>query len=187
MKSINKKTKLSYPTNKETPKVPQHLPEESGMSPHEEVPNEWSAEEIPIRYRDRILSSVPKDVRQRVRATHTGLGHPSRPTMVKMMRLAGANKEALDYAKTWECPFCKAAAAPSKPLNASTRLRPFRFNHTVACDLKYLKDSRKKTHVALHIVCCGTGFQAASFLKNRTSRNVAHKLIELWVAHYGVP
>ena len=148
---------------KEEPNA-QQVPEEQFMDPDDEEQANWSTEEIPPKYREKLLK-VPKSIRNQVRRMHRGLGHPSRETMIKMMKTAGARSEAIEYARRWDCPICQAAMAPKKPLNASARLRPYKFNHTVAVDLKYLKDSIGKQRVALHAVCCGTGFQAACMLK----------------------
>ncbi len=137
--------------------------------------------------RQKVLGKTTREIQRRVRRTHRGLGHPSRATMLKMMRLGGASPAAITYAKYWNCPICKAASQPSAPLNASTRIRPYKFIHTVAVDLKYLKDSGGNNHVALLVVDAGTAFQGAVLLRNRTSDHVVNKFLEMWIQHYGVP
>ena len=54
------------------------------MDPDEEMENSWSHEEVPLKHRE-ILKRVPKRIRQHIRRTHRGLGHPSRETIVKMI------------------------------------------------------------------------------------------------------
>ena len=78
------KTKVSYPFD--NLKEEDHMPEEAFMDPDEEMENTWSAEEIPFKHRE-ILKRVPKRIRQHIRRTRRGLGHPSRETMVKMIEL----------------------------------------------------------------------------------------------------
>ena len=112
----------------------------------------WSEEEINKDKREEIRTSVPQKVRQAVRRMHRGLGHPSRTTFLKMLKLGGASKAACSYARAWVCPTCAASAAPHKPTEASTRLRPYGFNTTVVMDLKYLKDAGDTNNVALSVI-----------------------------------
>ena len=167
-------------------------PEEAMMHPdldedrNDEYDN-WSEEEIPENQREEIATKVPTSVRKSVRRMHRGLGHPSRSTFFKMSRIAGATDAAIIYAKAWICPTCAASAPPSRPLVASTRLRPYGFNVCVVMDLKYLKDAEGKNHVVLSMVCADTGCHVAALLKNRKARHVAKKVMRDWIAHYRVP
>lgn len=72
----------------------------------------WSDNEVPWRHRD-VIGETTKSVRNEVRKAH-GLGHPSRDTLVRMLKLGGASPEACDYAKVWKCPFCVESAPPEK-------------------------------------------------------------------------
>ena len=106
---------------------------------------------------------------------------------MKMMRLGNATEAALAYAKVWTCPTCAASSRPAPHKSASTRTRPFGFNVCVTMDLKYVKDSNRKTKVMLSMVDTGTGWHWAKFLKNRKPRHVARQIVNGWIAHYGVP
>eukprot|EP00959_Pyramimonas_sp_CCMP1952_P424587 8893116-Pyramimonas_sp.AAC.1 len=72
----------------------------------EEVAASWSEMELPEVVRQDIMTNIPRSTRRAVRKAHRGLGRPSRPTFIKMMRLGGAMPNALAYAKHWQCPTC---------------------------------------------------------------------------------
>jgi hypothetical protein len=163
------------------------LQEEQFMDAEDEVQDEWSANELPEKVREEVYAKIPRAVRRGVRKAHVGLGHPSRGTFLRMMRLGGASPGAMEYAKAWQCPVCTASAPPTRPLQASTRTRPFGFNKAIAMDLKYLKDGAHQNHVALSVVDGGTSWHAACLLKNRRPEHVVKKLLALWFAPYGVP
>ena len=76
---------------------------------------------------------------------------------------------------------------PGAPHPATATLRPCGFNETVVADLKYVKDSKGKTWVALSMVDTGTCWHVAITLRNRKPRHVARKLIDGWIRHYGCP
>ena len=69
------------------------VPEEEMIHPEEEEPVDpqatWSEQEVPTDVRQDIMSKVPKETRQAVRKAHRGLGHPSRETFIRMLRLGG--------------------------------------------------------------------------------------------------
>ena len=157
------------------------------MAGIEEVEGDYSTGEIPEQYRGRILTKTTSALRQQVRRIHRGLGHPSRDTMLRMMRQGGAKAEAIEYARYWQCPVCAASVQPGRPLQANVRSRPFRFNDTIAVDLKYLKDYEGKKRVILQGVDAATSWQGAIFIKTRKAKHVSSKLLEFWITHYGVP
>ncbi len=170
----------------------QGLAEEQMMHPAVDEEREddrklnWSENEIPEDKRDGILTRVSKEIRRSVRRAHRGLGHPSRRTFTKMLRLGRASPPALLYAQTWICPTCAASARPAEPHHASTRTRPFGFNVVVVADLKYLKSLTQQL-VALSLVCAGTSWHVAALLRNRKPRHVFKKILTEWIAHYGCP
>ena len=161
--------------------------EERFMMLEEEINMNWSDNEIPTEQREDLLRKVPKATRQEVRRTHNGLSHPSRTTLLRMMKLGNASPASLAYARAWQCPVCQASSQPHKPQQASTRLRPSGCNKTVVMDLKYLKDADKKNHVALSMVDAGTSWHMAILLKNRKPKHVIGKVTSEWIAHYRVP
>ena len=147
----------------------------------------WSASELPDNLRERLLRDVPRAVRQQVRRTHIGLGHPSKETFLRMLRLGGASPVAQQYARAWQCPVCAESVAPARARPASTSLRPLAFNDTVAADLKYLRDAEGSKMVVLCIVDAGTAFQQAVLLRNRTPKHVAKRFVQTWIQPYGAP
>ena len=42
--------------------------------------------------------------------------YPSREVVLKMLKLAGAHKTAIEYARKWICPVCAASQMPKAPL-----------------------------------------------------------------------
>ena len=56
-----------------------------------------------------------KEVQKAVIFAHRQLGHPSRSTLLRMLKLSGANEEALRSAKTWKCDVCAMRQPPKHP------------------------------------------------------------------------
>ena len=162
--------------------------EESFTCPGEEVHDgNWSSCEIPAKVREKILRDTPKEVRQQVRKSHAGLGHPTRETFLRMLRLGGASQAVIEYAKHWRCPVCQESAPPSSTKEVSAKTRPYAFGKVVCMDLKYLKDAEENHHVAMSAVDAGTSWHGGCLLKNRTPEHVVRRFLEVWIAHYGVP
>eukprot|EP00435_Cladocopium_sp_Y103_P071921 s575_g38.t1 len=101
---------------------------------------------------------------QAVEQAHRQLGHPSRNTLVRMLRLAGATDGAIEHAKVWRCDVCASRAPPKHPTAAAPGLRPYGFNRHHLVDLKYFRDSRRKLYVALSMLGAGTLFHQAVLL-----------------------
>ena len=118
---------------------------------------------------------------------HQRLGHPSKDSLVRMLKLGGAPKEVLDYAKEYECPVCQAMAPPDRPFQQKARPRPAGFNVEVHVDLKYAKNIKDQSFVALSMLCAGTNKHAAVLLKTRKPSYVARKFVKHWVAPFGRP
>ena len=55
----------------------------------------WSENESQEKHRAGIMRMVPRDVRRAVRRSHKGLGHPSRDTRLKVLKISGAAPEAI--------------------------------------------------------------------------------------------
>ena len=166
----------------------EHVPEERFESAGDCVCNDdWSANELPADLRHDLLQQIPKEIRRQVRKAHVGLGHPSKTTFLRMMKLGGASPAALEYAKAWQCPICLECSRPGQPQEASSQPRPFGFGKCVCCDLKYLHDADRVHHVALSMVDAGTSWHCAILLKNRRPEHVSQKVLEAWIVHYGAP
>ncbi len=139
-------TLVAFPTS--AAEMPTSVPEATGVFPDEEEQRGWSAQEVPEPHREEG-GRIPAEVRREVRKQHYGLGHPSKDTFLRMLRLGGASDAAIRYASIWRCPVCTASAAPGVPLSSSPRLRPSGFNKIVGIDLKYLKDAVGNRHIRL--------------------------------------
>ena len=130
---------------------------------------------------------VASKIKKAVEHAHRSLGHPSRQTMVRMLRLAGSSQSAVEYAKIWKCDVCSARAAPKQPTASAPGLRPYGFNKHHQVDLKYCRDHRGKKYVFLSMIDVGTGYHHGVMLKTRKSEYVATKWLKQWVSTFGTP
>lgn len=130
---------------------------------------------------------VSSEVKKAVQYAHRQLGHPSRSTLVRMLKLSGANAEAIRFAKRWRCSVCESRKAPRHPAAATVSTRPFGFNKVVQVGLKYLWDARRKKYAALSLICTGTGKHDAHMIKTRRGDYVASKVLRKWIQVYGAP
>ena len=130
---------------------------------------------------------VAPEVRAAVEHAHRSLGHPSRQTLIRMLRLAGAVPGAIQHAQQWTCDVCQARAVPKQPTAAAPGHRPYGFNRQHQVDLKYCRDASKRKYVYMSMIDCGTGYHQATMVKTRKSEYCATKWHKHWVAHYGAP
>ena len=127
------------------------------------------------------LTGGRQSVRKTVAALHRRLGHPSSEVLGRMLRLAGASQEVLDYAEGYKCPVCQGMEVPGRPMQSRARGRPAGFNVEVHVDLKYASNIKDKTFVALSAICAGANKHMAVLLKTRKPAYVAQKFIKHWI------
>ena len=130
---------------------------------------------------------VSREFQKAVEFAHRQLGHPSRSTLVRMMKLSGATSDAIRYAKKWKCSVCMARQMPKHPQAATATTRPYGFNKTLHIDVKYLWDARGKRYAALSILDLGTCKHDAHMIKTRRSDYVASKFLRKSIQPYGSP
>ena len=160
---------LKVPRNRDGPIQPQ----DESVHHHEE------RKDFPSHQQSSIHEAVVK--------MHRRLGHPGRDALVRMLKTGGAPKEVLDYAKEYECPVCQTTAPPDRPFQQKARPRPAGFNVEVHVDLKYAKNVKDQTYVAMSMICAGTNKHAAVLLKTRKPSYVAKKFVKHWIAPFGRP
>ncbi|CAE7228738.1 RE1, partial [Symbiodinium sp. CCMP2456] len=136
---------------------------------------------------DEETSVAPGSLLERLHLVHRRLGHPNNETLRRMLEMAGANKELLEMADRLECPTCRLRAPPKRPMPTRPEARPVCFNSVVHMDLKYVKDSKKETFVALSVVDGATCFHVARLLRNRNSDHVGRKFLNCWISVFGIP
>ena len=127
----------------------------------------------------------PFSMEQLVRRAHEGLGHPGNEKLARILKGAGANERAIQYAKQMVCSTCQRhqqvrpprAAAPPKELPV---------NHTVGVDTVWLPTHRGKQKMALNVVCWSSRFQMITPLANHTPAE-ARKAYLQWVKFFGPP
>ena len=164
------------------------VPEERFMDVDDEVPVIVSCKERKVgmsqRHPKMMSGFQPFPMRMKL---HQRLGHPSSTALMRMLRLSGAPKHMVDAAKDYRCPVCESAAPPSRPVRQKATPRPAGFNVEVHVDLKYAKNIKDETFVALSMVCAGTNKHAAVLLKTRKPSYVARKFIKHWIGAFGRP
>ena len=118
------------------------IDEEKGLEEllDEEIRDVDPAEEEAVE--DEQRHPVPQEVQKAVEFAHRQLGHPSRSTLLRMLRLSGANADALRHARNWKCDVCMARKAPKHPMAAAPSVRPYGFNLHLHVDVKYLGQPR---------------------------------------------
>ena len=131
--------------------------------------------------------AVPREVQKAVEFAHRQLGHPSRDTLVRMLRISGATEEAIRHARRWRCEVCSQRQPPKHPMAATPTLRPYGFNRKIHIDIKFVFDSRGRKYPCLSAVDLGTTYHMAVLLKTRRSDYVAGKFLRHWVQVFGVP
>ena len=136
---------------------------------------------------DEERRPVSKEVRKAVEFVHRQLGHPSRSTMLRMMRLSGSTAEAIRYAKRWTCPVCAAKQRPKHPQASTVTSRPYGFNHHIHLDLKFVHDVRDKRYAVMSMLCLGTLKHDCVMVKTRRSDYIAQKFFRHWIMPYGPP
>jgi len=130
---------------------------------------------------------IPREVQKAVEHAHRQLGHPSRDTLVRMLRVSGATDEAVRHARRWQCDVCRAQKPPAHPLATTPTLRPYGFNRKLHLDIKFVHDSRERKYPCLSIVDLGTAYHGACLCKTRRSDYVARKFLIHWVQIFGAP
>ena len=130
---------------------------------------------------------VSKEVQKAVEFAHRQLGHPSRDTLVRMLRISGATEDAIRHARRWQCDVCRMQKPPAHPLATTPSLRPYGFNRKLHLDIKFVHDSRDRKYPCLSIVDLGTAYHGACLCKTRRSDYVARKFMLHWVQIFGAP
>ena len=130
---------------------------------------------------------ISQEVKRAVEFAHRQLGHPSRSTLLRMMKLSGSNEEALRYARQFRCDVCASRKAPKHPMASTPSARPYGFNIHIHVDVKFVLDSRAKKYAALSVLDLGTAKHDACMLKTRRSDYVASKFLRRWINVYGPP
>ena len=60
------------------------------------------------------MEEISQTVKDTVIMAHNRMGHPSRKTFLRMLRIGGSHPEAIKFAKNWTCPVCAEKLAPKK-------------------------------------------------------------------------
>ena len=101
-------------------------------------------------HRERVAATV----RRLVRKARRGLGHHPLNKFPRMLRLGGASKAALEYAKTLAVSCVSVGNHLKRRNKTTTRLRPLYFSKLGCVDLKYMLESEEHRQIALAEMQC---------------------------------
>ena len=121
-----------------------------------------------------------------IRRMHYNLAHPSRATLLRMLRSAGAKADSVDYPKCWKCPVCIRRERPKSARPAKAE-RAEKFNDCVVIDVKHVHDANMKKYVVLHFVDEATFYHVATLVDKADSVTSVVFFQNKWVAWAGVP
>ncbi|CAK0827114.1 unnamed protein product [Prorocentrum cordatum] len=142
------------------------------------------------RERKRRWELLPRAVKRAIERVHVNLGHPSRPALLRALRLGKATALALKAARLFVCESCRRVQRPSIP-RPSQLPRVDELNVLLAMDCFENVDSAGNNWEFLGIMCMGTNFHVVCLLedthKNPKASEV-RKFYELcWVSWAGQP
>ncbi|CAK0894249.1 unnamed protein product [Prorocentrum cordatum] len=142
------------------------------------------------RERKRRWELLPRAAKRAIERVHVNLGHPSRPALLRALRLGKATALALKAARLFVCESCRRAQRPSIP-RPSQLPRVDEFNVLLAMDCFENVDSAGNNWDFLGIMCMGANFHVVCLLedthKNPKASEV-RKFYELcWVSWAGQP
>ena len=89
------------------------VPEERFSNPDAEYPPSEPKAKPGLQEEMEGISQTVKDI---VIMAHNRMGHPSRKTFLRMLRIGGSHPEAIKFEKNWTCPVCAEKLAPQKPV-----------------------------------------------------------------------
>lgn len=129
---------------------------------------------------------IDPTIKAAVRRAHRNLGHPSRDSFVRMLRLGGAAPDAITYARAWQCPVCLRCQPPLQQLPAS-RHTAENFNDVVGVDLLLLHDSENEPYTVLSIVDFASRYHNAVLVHDKKPATVARAFARFWLRWAGSP
>ncbi|CAK0861813.1 unnamed protein product [Prorocentrum cordatum] len=142
------------------------------------------------RERMRRWELLPRAVKRAIERVHVNLGHPSRPALLRGLRLGKATALALKAARLFVCESCRRVQRPSIP-RPSQLPRVDEFNVLLAMDCFENVDSAGNNWEFLGIMCMGTNFHVVCLLEDTHKNPMAsevRKFYELcWVSWAGQP
>ncbi|CAK0828997.1 unnamed protein product, partial [Prorocentrum cordatum] len=142
------------------------------------------------RERKRRWELLPRAVKRAIERVHVNLGHPSRPALLRALRLGKATAVALRAARLFVCESCRRVQRPSIP-RPSQLPRVDEFNVLLAMDCFENVDSAGNNWVFLGIMCMGTNFHVVCLLedthKNPKASEVRKFYKLCWVSWAGQP
>ena len=148
-------------------------------------------EEQAIGQEQEILEEDPRpeireEIKKEVRKAHQNLGHPSRETFVRMLRLGGASQEALRYAQQWKCAICARSQPPAQLMPASHHGAD-NFNDVVGIDLLRIRDQDQTQYWVLSMVDIASRYHNAVVVEDKRPPTIAHAFACYWLRWAGSP
>lgn len=141
----------------------------------EELDREEDMQEIPIQLdegeviqskeaeRKRRWLSVPRDKRVAIRRLHCMTGHCSHGALLRMLKLAAADRDIINAVPHFRCQVCEETKKPLAP-RPTKPTRPAweqKFNYEVSIDVFEIKDALGHRHSILSMVDIATKYHVA--------------------------
>ena len=114
------------------------------------------------------------------------MGLPSNRTLVRVLRLGGAQRRFILATAKHSCGACEAQKRPAGP-TVSRSPNSFVFNDVVGLDLFFLNTYEKHTLPAMNIVCWGIGLQRVVPLRDQSGETLRNAYRNSWLRSYGRP
>ena len=105
-------------------------------------------------------------MRRQIARVHENTGHPSNRTLVRLLRLGGAERRFVSAASDHSRGASEAQKRPAGPI-VSRSPNAFVFNDVVGLGLFFLNTHEMHTLPAMNIVCWGTGLQLVVPLRDQ--------------------
>ena len=151
----------------------------------ENLPDDTTAQDDQEDEAEQSLSETLQTRRQ-ISKIHENMGHPSKRTLVRVLRLGGAKRRFILAAARHRCGACEAQKRPADPI-VSRSPTSFVFNAVVGLDLFFLNTYEKHTLPAMNIVCWGTGLQRVIPLRDQSGETLRNAYRNKWLPSYGRP
>ena len=123
-----------------------------------------------------------------VHKVHVNLGHPSRSDFIRVMRMARARPEVLEYIRReYQCDLCQEHQKPS-PARPAAIHHTYEPNKVVGVDVVYMPGLTPDEQVpVLNIVDWGTCYQVLEPVQGMSAQKIWTAFTRSWARVFGMP
>ena len=130
--------------------------------------------------------ALPRKLRSMLAHLHVTLGHLSNERLVRMLSLAGGNKQLLQGAQQLRCQVCCMVRPPQSRPQVSYQ-KPSNFNQKVSGDCFHVWDIHNLRYSVVHFIDELTDYQIGDVSFDPTSAWTAAVLRDRWYSVFGPP